>query len=102
MALPRRPTLSGEPPSFPPPPPPVTNDATQIVGLLPSGYTLSNVVTFDLVAAFTAGTTSVYFAPQVTVSNVPEPASVVMFFTGLSLPLVFLDGRRRRHPGTRG
>ena len=73
--------------------------STTTPSALTSGYQLTNVVTFGLVPFDPTQTVDLKFLPQVTLSSVPEPASVVILLTGLSLPLVYLSVRRRRHPG---
>jgi len=74
------------------------NSATASVMPVATLYTLSNTITFGLGAGTAAnpitdtfGVTSV-----ITAAVVPEPASVVMFLTGMPVPLMVLGMLRRR------
>jgi hypothetical protein len=62
-------------------------------------YTLANVVTFNLSHA--AGTSDVIasFGISAVIATVPEPASMVVFLTGMPLPLAVVFGLMRRRRG---
>jgi hypothetical protein len=58
-------------------------------------YTLTSMTVLNVDPATAAGG-SVGFTNKVTVTGIPEPASVVMMLTGMPLPLVVLGLLRRR------
>jgi hypothetical protein len=71
---------------------------TSLMGL-PSyvtAYTLTSTMTVSLTADPSGTKGSDGFTDQVTVSSIPEPASLVLMLTGMPLPLVVL-GLLRRH-----
>lgn len=81
---------------------PVTNNpsssVTDTIGTVASGYTLGNMLTFNLTKDTTAQAADNGFqgTANVFASSVPEPASIVMMLTGLPLPLVVVGLLRRR------
>jgi hypothetical protein len=91
--------------SQPPNPNSASNSATPLaIGTVgPASYSLGNVVSF----ALSAGSTTTPIRDQFTTSAVvtaaiPEPASMVMFLTGMPLPLVVVGLLRRRRPVAQG
>jgi hypothetical protein len=83
-------TLAGTGSYSTPNPPPTVG-----IGTVPTGYSLSNHFSISLTKAsnLTYG-----FSGEAIVTAVPEPSSVVMFLTGMPLPLALVIGaiRRRR------
>jgi hypothetical protein len=74
--------------------PPLSSDSAPITSA-PIPYTLGSESIITLTASgATDGTLT--FSNQVTVTGVPEPATVVMMLTGMPLPLVVLGILRRR------
>ena len=68
------------------------------VGLtsVPTLYTLTNTITFNLAAGTTAVPVVDGFSVIATVTAIPEPTSLVMMLTGMPVPLVLLGILRRR------
>lgn len=89
MASPITGTYSAAAPSF------SGSTPAQSVGTVPSGFSLANYFTVSL-SKTTGGTAG--FSGIATLTAVPEPSSVVMFLTGMPLPLAIVFGliRRRR------
>jgi hypothetical protein len=75
---------------------PPTSTASSPITTYVIPYTLlsETVITLDAAASSAPGTLT--FTNQVTITGVPEPASVVMMLTGIPLPLVVLGLLRRR------
>jgi hypothetical protein len=81
----------------------MSNTAATLFSPFPTPYALTNVLTFTLsgndTGTPTANTNSSnQFTGSTVVSSVPEPASLVVFLTGMPLPLAVVLGfmRRRR------
>jgi hypothetical protein len=70
-------------------------------------YTLTSQITIVVTGNWTALNSDIEFAGSTVVSNSPgvsEPRSLLMFLTGLSVPLAMVGGRLRRkarHPRDR-
>ena len=62
----------------------------------PASYSLMNTVSFALAAGSTAMPIKDQFTTSAVLTVVPEPASLVMFMTGMPLPLVLVGLLRRR------
>jgi hypothetical protein len=66
------------------------------VSPVPTLYTLTNSITFNLKAGTTANPIVDGFAVVAVVTAIPEPASLVMMLTGIPLPIVVIGLLRRR------
>jgi len=74
-----------------------TGMANAAVSPVSTLYTLTNVITFGLAHAGATSPDIVdSFGVTATVTAIPEPASIVMFLTGMPLPLVVVGLLRRR------
>jgi hypothetical protein len=63
---------------------------------VPTLYTLTNTISFGLVAGSVGSPVVDGFSVIATVSAIPEPTSLVMMLTGMPVPLVLLGILRRR------
>jgi hypothetical protein len=66
------------------------------VAPVPTLYSLTNVINFGLTPSSGVTVTDSFGVTATIVAVVPEPASLVMFLTGMPLPLVVLGLLRRR------
>jgi len=77
-------------------PNPEGGTASAAVAPVPTLYQLTNVITFGLTPSSGVTVTDSFGVTATIVAVVPEPASLVMFLTGMPLPLVVLGLLRRR------
>jgi len=77
-------------------PNPAGGQASVPIAPIPTLYTLTNSITFNLGAGTSANPIVDGFAVLAVISAVPEPASLVMMLTGIPLPIVVIGLLRRR------